>query len=118
MSLRVTQTPRLVHRAAHASSYAASPNVAALIPRSRLDNFVGGERIDHTANAYEAVRTLLRSWHTPQLPQRHAPREQSSAAAKEFAHGVSQIHAVSQGCGGKLGTASETSNLPFLYILV
>ena len=64
--------------------------IAALIPRSRLDNFVGGERIDHAANAHEAIRTLLRSCHTPRLPQRLAPREQSSASAKEFAHGVSQ----------------------------
>ena len=89
MSLRVTQTPRLVHRAAHSSSYAASP-IAAPIQPSRLDNFVEGERIEHAANAHEASRTILRSWHTQRLPQRHAPREQCSASAKEFAHGVSQ----------------------------
>ena len=64
--------------------------IAAQSARSRLDNFVGGERIDHAANAHEAIRTLLRSCHTPRLLQRHAPRDQSSAAAKEFAHGVSQ----------------------------
>ena len=64
--------------------------IAAQFYRPRLDNFAHAERIEHAANAHEAVRTLLRSWHTPGLPQRQAPREQCSASAKEFARGVSQ----------------------------
>ena len=64
--------------------------IAAQSARSRLDNFAHAERFGPATNAREAVRTILRSWHTPRLPQRHAPREQSSAAAKEFAHGMSQ----------------------------
>ena len=64
--------------------------IAAQSSRSRLDNFVQAEHFDYAANAREASRTLLRSWHTPRLPQRLAPREQCSASAKEFARGVSQ----------------------------
>ena len=88
-TLRSTQTPRLVHRAAHASS-PRGMTIAAQSARSRLDNFARSERYEYAANAREASRTSVRSWHTPRLPQRLAPREQSSAAAKEFAQGVSQ----------------------------
>ena len=55
--------------------------IAALILRLRLDNFVGVERIEHAANAHEAVRTLLRSWHTRRLPQRHV--HESNAARQQ-----------------------------------
>ena len=58
--------------------------IAAQSARSRLDNFAHAERFDHTSNAHEAVRTLLRSWLAPRLSQRQAPREQCSASAKEF----------------------------------
>ena len=88
-TLRVTQTP-IVHPRASTRAKLRDMTIAAQSARSRLDNFVQAERFDHTANAHEAVRTLLRSWHTPRLPQRLAPREQSSASAKEFARGVSQ----------------------------
>ena len=64
--------------------------IAAQSARSRLDNFAHAERSSPAANAREASRTLLRSCHTPRLLQRHAPREQCSASAKEFARGVSQ----------------------------
>ena len=64
--------------------------IAAQSARSRLDNFARSERYEYAANAREASRTSVRSWHTPRLPQRLAPREQSSAAAKEFSQGVSQ----------------------------
>ena len=78
------------HRMQQTRATLRGMTIAAQSARSRLDNFVQAERFDHTANAHEAVRTLLRSWHTPRLPQRLAPREQSSAAVKEFAQGVSQ----------------------------
>ena len=89
VTLRVTQTP-IVHPQASTRAKLRGMTIAAQSARSRLDNFARTERHEHAANAREASRTILRSWHTPRLPQRHAPREQSSATAKEFAHGVSQ----------------------------
>ena len=88
-TLRVTQTP-IVHPLASTRAKLRDMTIAAQSARSRLDNFAHAERSSPAANAREASRTLLRSWHTPRLPQRQAPREQSSASAKEFAHGVSQ----------------------------
>ena len=88
-TLRVTQTP-IVHPLASTRAKLRDMTIAAQSARSRLDNFAHAERSSPAANAREASRTILRSWHTRRLPQRHAPREQSSATAKEFAHGVSQ----------------------------
>ena len=88
-NLRVIQTP-MVHPQASTRAKLRGMTIAAQSARSILNNFAHAERSSPAANAREASRTLLRSWHTPRLPQRHAPREQSSASAKEFAHGVSQ----------------------------
>ena len=88
-TLRVTQTP-IVHPLASTRAKLRGMTIAAQSARSRLDNFAHAERSSPAANAREASRTILRSWHTRRLPQRLAPREQSSATAKEFAHGVSQ----------------------------
>ena len=77
-TLRVTQTP-IVHPLASTRAKLRDMTIAAQSARSRLDNFAHAERSSPAANAREASRTILRSWHTRRLPQRHAPREQSSA---------------------------------------
>ena len=88
-TLRVTQTP-IVHPRASTRAKLRGMTIAAQSARLRLDNFAHAERSSPAANAREASRTLLRSWHTRRLLQRLAPREQCSASAKDFAHGMSQ----------------------------
>ena len=88
-TLRVTQTP-IVHPRASTRAKLRGMTISAQSARSILDNFAHAERSSPAANAREASRTLLRSWHTRRLLQRLAPREQCSASAKDFAHGMSQ----------------------------
>ena len=68
VTLRVTQTP-IVHPQASTRAKLRGMTIAAQSARSRLDNFARTERHEHAANAREASRTILRSWHTPRLPQ-------------------------------------------------
>ena len=79
-TLRVTQTP-IVHPRASTRAKLRGMTIAAQIARSRLDNFAHAERSSHAANAREASRTLLRSWHTRRLPQRHV--HESNAARQQ-----------------------------------
>ena len=113
----VTQTPTVVRAQSSTRKQARlrGMTIAAQSARSRLDNFAHAQHSGPAANAREASRTFMRSWLTPQLPQRLPNAllhdgEQSSAAAKEFAHGVSQLRstaAASARCYGWLHVLRE-----------
>ena len=52
-TLQVTQTPRLASTQSSTREQLRGITIAALIPRSRLDNFGGGERIDPNRRRFD-----------------------------------------------------------------